>query len=791
MSQWFPCACGNPDAEELTIEAVPSDVRTVRASAMDDPEDEEGPRPTMTTEAGEGELRWMNFLIKAMWPNLRKAIVEKGKQEMIDRALIEFSKHQQFTVTELSIEFDPGKNAPVVSSLYVYKKSHHIDGQEDSLDGLQVDFGISWTAAQDFKLAPRLKGKLNTFGNKEISLDGLTVAGLGVAGTASVILAPLIDHIPVVGSVQCFFLDQPTVKLKLNGWEQYPALKVLRPMIKSVISKMVTRVLAENFVLPARMLYKVRKDLPLETLLAVKSPVPAGLLEVEVVEAEGLMASDVALVGKATSDPFVTIQVGDAEYRSSTVSRSVNPKWSDGPDYMPVYNMNQLVKINIYDDDVLTEDDHIGLVDHVTVYKLCQACEDSQEGFAWFEVLVPSADGTNTSGGRLKLRARFLKTDRIDRDGEDFVRSSRRCKENGMPQLLTLKLLGLEGERTQHMNEARVRVNYIPNGGPPPPPPKPPADDNSPTESKGVVDGTRTGISHILSWRSNAVAPKASKKVVQTSIIAGLSGLGFGKRSTAMSNELQSTKATHWGIQQSTAKGAALPATVARAIEQLKWREDWPLDKIAALFGLDPSVVETAAKMRANFEVAWHQGLHFLVPPDMDAFDGIFELEVYLPGKRMGKAVLVKQEGKLVNVTDGATDSKGKLGQVRLFLSKEPVKPDHIHKRRVRARLRRLVDGDAVVLLDEHEKLRGDSQCDETIGQVVPGMLIEFMVEVRNVDPSLVKDCLEDGQHVVEASTRKQTLVNLVDVLTTPLTPKSRYSRAEALVELSAMNPHA
>eukprot|EP00971_Amphidinium_carterae_P059317 1172930-Amphidinium_carterae.1 len=90
----------------------------------------------------------------------------------------------------------------------------------------------------------------------------------------------------------------------------------MRKQIENMLKKTVVQVLTDNFVLPNRAIMRTRPDVPLETLLEVKSPLPLGVLEVQVLEAESLIASDTNLTGKPTSDPFVEIRIGNGVFRT-------------------------------------------------------------------------------------------------------------------------------------------------------------------------------------------------------------------------------------------------------------------------------------------------------------------------------------------------------------------------------------------------------------------------------------------------------------------------------------------
>jgi len=135
-----------------------------------------------------------------------------------------------------------------------------------------------------------------------------------------------------------------------------------------------------------------------------------------------------------------------------------------------------------------------------------------------------------------------------------------------------------------------------------------------------------------------------------------------------------------------------------------------------------------------------------VVLPGDNPLGGIIEISVSVPGQ--ARTELVRQSNRLVSASEGITDKSGKIGSVRIHLNQEPIKPDTRWRRRVRARLRRPKDQDGVVDPSPEEALKGDSQCDDSVGNPVPGVLIEFMVELRHTFVADAEDSLGEGQEV-------------------------------------------
>lgn len=52
-----------------------------------------------------------------------------------------------------------------------------------------------------------------------------------------------------------------------------------------------------------------------------------GVLRIRVIEAKQLMKMDVGVLGMGKSDPYAIITVGSQEFRTKTISNTINPKW--------------------------------------------------------------------------------------------------------------------------------------------------------------------------------------------------------------------------------------------------------------------------------------------------------------------------------------------------------------------------------------------------------------------------------------------------------------------------------
>mmetsp|Transcript_20203 Transcript_20203/g.47122 ORF Transcript_20203/g.47122 Transcript_20203/m.47122 type:complete len:820 (-) Transcript_20203:219-2678(-) len=723
--------------------------------------------------AGPDELRWINYMLNVMWPHMREVMIAKGRNEMLERAWMEMQRHKELKVQELDVEFDPGSKPPQLKGLHAYKK------EQEEFTSLEVDVDVEWNPKDEFTLKPKLKGNIK---GVPIDTGAVFVSGLEFSSVVSCQMSPFVDQEPCIGCMQIFFYDPPGVTMYMSGLKQMSS--GIGVILKGIMEKIILRVMEEAFVLPHRLLVPVRHDLPLETLVSMKSPMPIGLLELEILEAENLIAADTSLTGKQSSDPYVEFRVGLAKMRTSTISNTLNPKWSDGPDYHFVYNLSQVIRLEVYDDDTFT-DDLIGLLPGYSVYWLCQEAENKPEG-QWFDLQAPDTGDGKTkykNAGRIKLRVRYLDLDDLD-EGARLLQAPPKVEAPWQPTpfVMTVKLLGLEGDLAPGFVGSRCTVELL----------KPKThtsesdgedlEDTGPdTDGEGAAKEkpealmkgkpSRKSVAEkkpsIFQRGLNAVKGVAKAVEHATDRVKAATGLGFGARELGIASKKRSTKARPWAghlKEQKNSPAFAIPPMVVRAIEQLKRREQWEVQKIAEMFGVDVAAVEVAQGLRTNFAVVWSEGLHFL-SKQAEPFAGAIKIDVHAaPGpvqqKDQSKRKSVAAVGSRSLVGEG-----GLIGSVRLDLKHETLKGDEPWRRRVRARLRRpKVDSNLMAMIQStHESLHGEHQCDSSIGDIVPGVLIEFLVEIRATKPSSSHNHLEKEQVVLDkdellASTRKRAL---------------------------------
>jgi len=674
------CRSGPKNDEEQPGENM-TIVEVNNAVPQSDPDD---PEAAKNHAAKEEDLAWMNYMLTVMWPFMRRAMIKKASEQFTERMTEELAKHPEVKIDELDLDFDPGNCPPRLKGLLVYHKT------QQERNGLQIDVDFAWKPDSDFHMKMTVHGHAKGF---PINAEGVGVSHMSVSGTMSCLLAPLLEVEPCVGTGQAFFLDSPQISMKVIGMKK---LGPVGAVLTTVMEGVVKSILADGYILPHRFVQKVRKDLPLETMVTMKSPLPLGLLEIEVLEGKNLPAADVSITGKKSSDPYVEVKIGDGRYRSNTAENTLNPKWKEPPGHMFIYSVAQLVRITVHDDDVMGAD-VLGTVVGYNVFVMMQEqVANASKGGVWYQLI----DKARKPAGQVKLRIRYFDVSNI---GEIKVPATLpKSSSDSTPYLLTVKLLGLEAENRGDLRNTRATVELM----------HPELEAKKVNHSEHQASRLMAGLDHAMSWAKHKVKAATGIEV------------GFGAREEGIPAKRKSGKAVLWGSvkQLEDHDHHVIPPMAIRAMEKLHIGEGWPITRIAHMFQLDPQIVRTAVELRGNFEVVWHEGLHFLQPAG-DPYLGKIRISVSAP-----KA----------NQVRGA-DDHGFLGEFDIDLSEKAASADSEGgstpwKRRIRRVLYRPKGKPREPPNVFEEKAHGDFE--ERPGEECTGILIELMVELRQLEPA-------------------------------------------------------
>lgn len=161
--------------------------------------------------AKEADLQWINYMIRVMWPYVRQAMIKKATQKFKDKMSEELAKHPQVKIEQMALDFDPGTKPPRITSLIAYQRT------QQERNGLQVDVDFVWQPDKAFHSRMTLVGHAAKF---PIDADGVGVSGMDVKGTMSMLMAPLLDVEPCVGTGQAFFFGHAADELARYWYEK-------------------------------------------------------------------------------------------------------------------------------------------------------------------------------------------------------------------------------------------------------------------------------------------------------------------------------------------------------------------------------------------------------------------------------------------------------------------------------------------------------------------------------------------------------------------------------------------
>ncbi|XP_011062430.1 PREDICTED: LOW QUALITY PROTEIN: extended synaptotagmin-2 [Acromyrmex echinatior] len=240
---------------------------------------------------------WLNRILYKVWPSMNQFVRQLCKQS-IEPSIVE-------KLTEYKIkgfQFDRlvlGRIPPKIYGIKVYDKN-------TSRNEIILDADIMYAGDCDITFfVGNIKG-----GIKDFQIHGLV----------RVVMKPMLPMMPLIGGVQIFYLNVPTINFNLVGVADVLDL----PGFNEILRKTIVEQISAIVVLPNKIIIPLSEEIPMESL---KIPEPEGVLRIHVVEAKHLMKKDIGMLGKGKSDPYAVINVGAQEFRTKIIDNTVNPKW--------------------------------------------------------------------------------------------------------------------------------------------------------------------------------------------------------------------------------------------------------------------------------------------------------------------------------------------------------------------------------------------------------------------------------------------------------------------------------
>eukprot|EP00096_Caligus_rogercresseyi_P011481 TRINITY_DN4520_c0_g1_i1.p1 TRINITY_DN4520_c0_g1~~TRINITY_DN4520_c0_g1_i1.p1 ORF type:complete len:768 (+),score=172.26 TRINITY_DN4520_c0_g1_i1:106-2304(+) len=323
---------------------------------------------------------WINELIAQLWPNLNrysthfiKTFVEPELVDMLQE--LQLKELSGFEIRKVLLGSIPLK----VGGVRVFPR-----GNRSEKDGIILEMELFYSGDARVQFV--------------VQRIAAEIKNVNFRGVVRVNLKPLLNTFPLIGGCEVTFMQLPSYNYSLGGIGTFADLPGVSSLVKSIVdSQIKSRVLWPN---------KLQITLPIpESPENAKQRAyisrPFGYLAVQVIEAENLVAKDLSMVGKGTSDPYAVVLVNGRKvsFQSQYVEKNLNPIWDYECDFIldgDLIPEDHQCEILVYDYDQGTQDDFMGnaVIDLSSVFK--QGGE--------FDQWVPLA---NIKKGKVHLRMNF------------------------------------------------------------------------------------------------------------------------------------------------------------------------------------------------------------------------------------------------------------------------------------------------------------------------------------------------------------------------------------------------
>ncbi|XP_014274129.1 extended synaptotagmin-2-B isoform X2 [Halyomorpha halys] len=270
---------------------------------------------------------WVNRILNQVWPNVNhyaKDIIKDKIEPAVQESLLMYNM-KGFSFQKMRL----GSIPPRVGGVKVYDKNI-------ARDEIIMDLDIFYAGDCDISF----------------TLSGLSggIKDFQIHGMIRIVMKPLIKTMPLIGGLQIYFLNNPTMDFNLVGVADLLDMPGLSDMLRRIIVEQVSAIM----VLPNKLSIVLSDDVSTHNL---KFPEPQGVLRVHLIEAKELMKKDISMLGKGKSDPYAIITLGAESYRTKTIDNTVDPKWDFWCEFPIDAISGQILNLRLMDEDDLSKKD--------------------------------------------------------------------------------------------------------------------------------------------------------------------------------------------------------------------------------------------------------------------------------------------------------------------------------------------------------------------------------------------------------------------------------------------------
>lgn len=289
---------------------------------------------SLTASGGTESAGFLNDIIAQLWPRIG-VVGAKMLKDIVEPMLASTLPGPLANLRFTKIEFGP---TPF--------KVSKVDTHKTQDGNIKLDMDVVWE------------------GQSDIELDGKMVPMVGIErvhlkGRLSILLAPLMDVMPLIGAAQVAFINPPEIEMDFTNAADIADSFLLKDTIRNTI----LGIIASMAVLPNR--YLVKLDASNDWFRTYQPHL--GVLRLTVGNAVGVTGPKksgvkrlLTKIVKDVPDCYCKVNVGaEEEWRTSTRKNDHDPEWNETHDFL-VTDFEQAIFLDVKDDD-LGGDDDIGL----------------------------------------------------------------------------------------------------------------------------------------------------------------------------------------------------------------------------------------------------------------------------------------------------------------------------------------------------------------------------------------------------------------------------------------------
>lgn len=369
------------------------------------------------------QVNFFTDLLKALWPELDVAVSKmiRASCEEIFATLTPKIKVQKMQLGNVPMRME---------NIQVLRQT-----KNQSSSSIRLTMDVVWNGNCDMEFTTNLGVG---FGVEHLKFHGRLVCTL----------FPLTQELPLIGAVQYAFINPPKMQMKFTGLASIANTSILQDTVQSTMASSLT-----SLVLPNQSLYKMDPKLTLEQIYQA----PLGIVRLTILSGSGFQEEVRRMAKNDIPDVFVKVQFGaGGTYQTAVVKNSLKPIWKQETCDFMLYDKDQLLRLEAWDEDngTLDADDALGST-HVSIQEVLQGMRNGIHN------LSLQTDDYRPTGSSLQIACEILP---LLEDPSRIVMTPTK-KSSHLQGLLTVLIPGVQNLPTtvdKASSYVKVKVGDLP-----------------------------------------------------------------------------------------------------------------------------------------------------------------------------------------------------------------------------------------------------------------------------------------------------------------------------------------